>query len=440
MALGGGIFTSTDKPLPGIYHNFVSAAKTLSSMSERGTATVPYFGDWGPVGTVKIVESKDFWKSSKEIFGYDPTHPKMLPWRELFLYAEKVYVYRMGKDSQKAQNKYSTAIYPGKRGNDVKIVIQINADDNTMFDVSTYLDNALVDKQITKDMDGLTDNRYVSWNRNDTEPVLLEEEAGMPLTGGTNGTENVSEYQDFLSAIEGFNFNALCCPSEDAEVNQLFAAFTQRMREENGVKFQTVVWKYPQANYEGVISLENEVTENDYFGRNALVYWTTGIAAGCAVNESNTNRFYNGELQINTDYTQNQLAEFIRDGKFVFHNVGEEARVLEDINTLTSFTEEKGSEFSFNQTIRVLDQTAVDTASIFAQKYLGKVPNDKAGHLSLWNDILRNRQQLQDIRAIEDYDKESLTIESIDKKTVSVQEKIQVINAMAQLYVTTTVE
>lgn len=60
--------------------------------------------------------------------------------------------------------------------------------------------------------------------------------------------------------------------------------------------------------------------------------------------------------------------------------------------------------------------------------------------MSLWNDILRNRQQLQDIRAIEDYDKESLTIESIDKKTVSVQEKIQVINAMAQLYVTTTVE
>mgnify|MGYP006990122454 CR=1 FL=1 len=33
----------------------------------------------------------------------------------------------------------STALYGGTRGNDLNIVIQANADDTTLFDVSTYL-------------------------------------------------------------------------------------------------------------------------------------------------------------------------------------------------------------------------------------------------------------------------------------------------------------
>ena len=39
----------------------------------------------------------------------------------------------------------------------------------------------------------------------------------------------------------------------------------------------------------------------------SLVYWVAGAEAGCAVNKSLTNFKYDGELTINTDYTQAEL-------------------------------------------------------------------------------------------------------------------------------------
>src|SRR5690606_11090987 len=95
-------------------------------------------------------------------------------------------------------------------------------------------------------------------------------------------------------------------------------------------------------------------------------------------------------LDMSETKTQQQLTELLKAGKYVFHRVGEEIRVLEDVNTFTSFTVDKNEDFSMNQVIRVLDQIAIDTANIFNNRYLGKVSNDKAGRISLWNDIVRH--------------------------------------------------
>ena len=53
----------------------------------------------------------------------------------------------------------------------------------------------------------------------------------------------------------------------------------------------------------------------------------------------------------------------------VLHSVGTEVRVLEDINSLVTLTEDKNELFQSNQTIRVLDQIAMDIASLFNTKY-----------------------------------------------------------------------
>lgn len=53
------------------------------------------------------------------------------------------------------------------------------------------------------------------------------------------------------------------------------------------------------------------------------------MIAGCAVNASNTNKKYDGEFTVNTDYTQKQLEKAISDGEFAFHRVGQDIRVLE---------------------------------------------------------------------------------------------------------------
>ena len=125
----------------------------------------------------------------------------------------------------------------------------------------------------------------------------------------------------------------------------------------------------------------------------------------------------------------------------MFHKVDNQAVVLSDINTFVSITDEKSADFSSNQTMRVLDQIANDIALLFAQKYLGKVPNDAAGRISLWNDIVKHHQELQTIRAIENFSPENVQVERGDtKKAVLVTDYVTPVNAMEQLYMTVYVE
>jgi len=173
----------------------------------------------------------------------------------------------------------------------------------------------------------------------------------------------------------------------------------------------------------------------------ALIPWVTGVIGGTAVNKSATNMTYDGEYDVDTDFTQTQLENGIREGSFMFHRVDEAVCVLTDINSFISITDEKSSDFSSNQTIRVLDQIANDIAVLFGKKYLGKVPNDAAGRISLWNDIVKHHTELQDIRAIENFSGENVTVEKGDtKKSVVVTDYVTPVNAMEQLYMTVYVQ
>ena len=226
--------------------------------------------------------------------------------------------------------------------------------------------------------------------------------------------------------------------SKDTATLSLFNAFEKRMRDEMGVKFQLVTYRNP-ADYFGTISVENKVLDAGW-PEASLVYWVTGIEAGCEVNRSCQNRPYNGEFTVDTDYTQSALIEAIQAGKFILHQVGMSVRVLDDINTQVSVSESVGEIFKDNQTIRVIDQIGNDIASLFATKYLGVVPNDNAGRVSLWSDIVKHHEQLQDIRAIENFTDKDVTVAQGDtKKSVVVTDQVTVVNAMSKLYMTVTV-
>lgn len=433
MALGGGNFLTQNKKLPGSYINFASTASASTSLSERGIVAMPLELDWGPQGEVFTVTATEFAKNARAIFGYAYTHEKLCGLRDLFLNSTSGHFYRLGNGGVKASNTYAEALYPGARGNDIRIVIEAGENyttANPVYAISTYIDTGLVDIQTVSGTRELVSNAYVSFKAG----ASLALTAGTPLTGGTNGTVSDGDYQTALDRLESYGFNVLGCPSANATIKQLYAAFTKRMRDEAGVKFQLVVHKYTEADYEGVISVENNDNPD-------IVYWVTGTEAGCAVNKTLTNAVYNGECEVNTDYTQAELEVALGNGQFILHKVGDEVRVLEDINTLATYTSEKGSDFSSNQTIRVLDQVATDIAVLFNDKYLGKIPNDAAGRVSLWNDIVKHHKDLETIRAIEGFEPDNVSVEPGDnKKSVVVTEAITPVSAMSQLYMTVVVE
>ncbi|MBY2486096.1 phage tail sheath family protein [Clostridioides difficile] len=435
MALGGGTFVTQNKILPGAYINFISAKRATSSLSDRGIVAMPIELDWGIDEEVFQVTSDDFEKYSTKFFGYDYTHEKLKGLRDLFKNIRLGYFYKINK-GVKASCSIAIAKYSGIRGNDLKIVVTTNIDDNTKFDVVTLLDNKKVDTQIAKVITDLIDNDYITWKKD----VTLEASAGLVFTGGTNGEEITgAEYQAFLDKIESYSFNALGCLATTLEIKSLFVEFTKRMRDKVGAKFQTVLYKKNDADYEGIVSVENKIKDKDLV-ESSLVYWSTGAIAGCDINKSNTNKRYTGEFDIDVNYTQIQLEEALKTGKFIFHKVGDEVHVLEDINTFVSFTDDKNDDFSSNQSVRVLDQIANDIATLFNTKYQGAVPNDKSGRISFWNDVVKHHEQLQNIRAIEDFKADDVSVEpGNDKKTVVVSDAVKVINAMSKLYMTVSV-
>ena len=433
MALGGGTFVTQNKELPGAYINTVSLATASATLSDRGIATMPLVLDWGVEGAVFEVTNADFQKNSMKIFGYPYNHEKMKGLRDLFKNTSILYTYRLNGGGTKASNTYATAKFGGVRGNSLKVIIQKNVDDDSMFDVKTVMDTTVVDTQTVATSADLVANDFVTW-----KTAELAVTAGVVLEGGADSIVDGAAHQAYLDKIESYSFNSLGVITKEDTIKSLYENFCKRLRDEVGAKFQAVIYQKP-ADFEGVINVKNKVTDEGW-DESCLVYWVTGIAAGCAINKSNTNKVYDGEFTVDVDYTQTQLAKAIKSGEFVLHKVGSNIRVLEDINSLVTTSDTKGDVFKDNQTIRIIDQKANDTAVLFNTKYLGVVPNDAAGRISLWSDIVKLCESMQTIRAIENFNDKDVSVEKGEtKKSVVINDSIEPIGTMTRLYMTTVI-
>lgn len=437
MALGGGTFISQNKVLPGTYINFISAARASAALSDRGITAVPIVLDWGVDGDVFTVEAGDVLSDSLKIFGYSYTAPEMKNIREVFRNARTGLFYKLNdgaKSSITVEPLTATAKYKGVRGNDLRIVVETNIDDMSKKDVKTLLGTNLVDVQTVATIEELVANDFVVF----TGTGAPADTAGADLTGGTNGSVDGSSYQAALDKFEAFGFNTLACPTSDGPTIALFDAYTRRMRDEVGAKFQTIVYR-TTADFEGIISVENTVKDPGA-DAHALVYWVAGAQAAAQINRSNTNKAYDGEYDVDVDYKQSELKAGIQAGKYMMHRVGDQIRVLSDINTFVSFTVDKNKDFSLNQVIRVLDQIANDTAVLFSTRYLGQVQNDAAGRVSFWGDIVTYNRQLETLRAIQNFDPDEIIVEpGADKESVAVSNPVEPVVAMTKLYMTVTV-
>lgn len=346
--LGGGVFVTQNKTLPGSYVNFVSLNYTTSYLGERGVVAIAL-----PLGKSKgnVIELTrlEFVANSSTLLGISADSAKAAPIREIFKNANKLYIYDLGSG---------------------------------------------------------------------------------------DSLETVSSA---ISAFESYEFNILCAYTDVAEDITTYITAIKSWRDELGKKCQLVVYDQTKPDYEGIINVVSTVSDAgapDY----ALVAWVAGAEAGCEISKSCTNMLYNGEYKVVTNKTQTQLEGCINGGQIAFHLVYGEVRLLEDVNSLTTTSSDKGDDFKYNQTIRVIDQIANDIAKLFNTKFLGKIPNNASGRVSLWADIVAHHRELESIEAIENFDSTLLTVEQGNtKKSVVVNDAITVINSMAQLYLTVVV-
>jgi len=435
-ALGGGTFLTQNKVLPGAYINYISVPRASNFFSDRGYATIGLELDWGATGEVITIEPADLQNDSLELLGYSFTDKKMKALRDLMQGAKTLYLYRLNDEGgEKATatigNLTVTAKYKGIRGNDIQIIIEKDVDESSYL-VTTKMGEATISQESIKKLSELKENKVVNFSSSGEE---VETSAGTKLTGGENGKVIGESHSRYLEAIEKYDFNVIGYAGTDETIKLLYKEFMRRMREDEGVKFQLVVYqmKLAQANHKGLINLFNKATDDD--NEAALVYWLTGQEAGCPINRSLTNKIYSGEYEIDTKYKKREAEQALKNGYFFLYERNNEVRVLEDINSFTEFTLYQNVDFSKNQIIRVLDQRAKDAAIIFNKFFLGNVQNNTDGRIGYWNELVRHAGTLSELGAIEDYESKDTTVEKgHEKDAVVVHDYLMPVMAMQKLY------
>ncbi|MCD8089340.1 MAG: phage tail sheath family protein [Clostridiales bacterium] len=427
MAAGGGTFVTENKVLPGAYINFVSKARALGTVGERGTAAFCYSTGWGDGGLISI-SAEDFQTNCLSVLGYEYTDDKMLPLREIFTGASRLLLYN-GMEGTAAEATSGgltvTAVKSGTRGNSITVTINVDVDDENLYVIKTYVDGILADSQTAAGTDDFKTNDFVSLSG------TLSASSGITLSGGEDETFTGNTYSQFLSLIETESFTTVLYDGDDSTTKGLFSSFTKRLRDDEGYKVTCVLYSY-NADHEGVI---NVTTAPE------LVYFTAGQTAGAEINESLTNMAYSGEYELSVGYTKSALKAAISNGEFIYYNDLGTLRVLKDINSLVSVTSDKNSDFQNNQVIRVLDAIGNDVAKTFNDYYLGKVQNDTLGRDIFRSEVIEYCNKLQSMRAIDNFDSDDVTVSKGDEKgDVVVNFYVEPVSAMEKLYMTCIVE
>ena len=419
-------WTVQNKKRPGAYVNFESVNNTIVPLEGNSVVAVIVPNSWGVAGTfVEVDATSDF----RSLFG--KTIDELIPIRETLKGTGKVLVYNGSNDSGSKATVTEDgitveAMYKGVAGNQLHVLFTKQID-NT-FEVSTIFFGKLVDKQMVSGFP--FENEYVKVNG--SFPV---DDKTVTLTGGVDGVMTNNEVEQFLAALDTQEFRCVALHTSVTATKQLVVAKVKKWRDEG--RSIIGVLANVEADYEGIISVANGVTLTDGTKLTAgeCVYFVAGKTAGAGV-LSNTFKTYVGAIDCERK-THAQEDELIDKGQLVFTYRNGKVIILTDINTLTTFTVEKNSDFSKNKLIRTMDTINDNVQYIFTNYFIGQIANDVNGRelfkqriVSDILDVLVNKRALT-------YKAEEIQVEQgVNKDSVIVTLPVVLTDAMEKLYMT----
>ena len=412
--------------------------RPLMQVGDRGIASIPIELNWGATGELIELFSDELLNGdslAKVGFTAFDSESKLV--NLMLQYCYKVLLYRTNTAGAKATKTVgeltATAKYSGTFGNNIIISIVENGDSKD--DTRTFL----------KDFQNyLNNNDFVDFSGTGA----LTANAGIALTGGTNGTAvaKATYYPNYLALLETANFQTFGCPDlEDADntlkANVLTFVKNQRNNEERFI--QGIVANYPAADYEGIISVKNGfVVNGENVTKEEAAAVVAAMTAGANVNESNTNKTITGATDLIGKYTNSQIIDALKGGEFLFTpNSRGEIKVEQDINSLHTFTTEKNYAFSKNRVERVLDEIGTTVKDTWEQSFMGKLNNDADGRDIFKSNLISYFEELQRIGAIQEFaGADDIEImQGADLDVVIVNTWIKPVDSMEKLYFTVNV-
>lgn len=334
------------------------------------------------------------------------------------------------------------ARYFGKFGNRLSMVV--TSDGGSGWIVQTLLDGQAVHSQVVDTTDQLEDNDYVVFDEDTKTPTrALVANTGVSLAGGTDGEAGISNYSDFMDALEVQKFDIVIYDGTDATTKSSFASFVKDLSDNEGAKCQAVMSDYPNPDSECVISVYPQavtLVDGTTLANEQLTWWVGGASAGAKPNESLTYTKYTDAVSVSPLLTSAQQKAAIQAGQLcVFADEGD-IKILTDINCFRTLRVEKGQAFKKNRVIRTIFGICNDIYKAFSAYYIGAVDNDDEGRKSLKAEVLNILNRYQGLRALQNVDAEDVTVlKGVDSDAVVIEIYIQPVDSVEKIYINITI-
>ncbi|WP_125764429.1 phage tail sheath family protein [Companilactobacillus hulinensis] len=471
----GGTWKTQNKRRPGAYINTVGAAQPKQDTSLGRTMLIGNTQlDWGAKGIIELNSNSDF----KALLGAPLSTPEFGALRETLKGALTVLLLN-NNDGTKAEITDDAlpwkfiAKYPGTKGNDLHVSVVKDPNDITRITVSTIYGTEVVDQQVirTTTAQGLVSNDYIDVEFVDdtSEPVasVEPEEGGAEfaatpgqnkleslsssttynLVGGITDPVEVTELMNDALETEQFNVVTAAGFAPDNNIHQLLAQSVQRLRDDEGYKVRAVVPVYEggyEYDYEGVSVVSNGVILQDgtQIDTTTATGYFAGISSATDSSKSLTYSEYPGAVSTYPSLNNEQTVKALNSGWIVFTaKRGGRVVVEQDIDSLTSFSDDKPKSFSKNRVIRTLDDIATDFENVFENTFIGKINNDETGRDLFKANRLAYMQSLVNVGIISVFDSSDLTVEpGEDSDSIVATVAVKPIDSMEKLYMTIVVQ
>ena len=448
----GGTWTVQNKVRPGAYINFVSVPNPVGTLGQRGTVAVGMPMTWGPQGALIHLTGDELLNgNSLAKVGVTAVDTEAsLPYRVALAGCFNALLYRTDVGGTKAtatilaDTLSVSAKYPGTTGNKITVVSLKDKPDVGSFTIQVLVSNLLKESFIITKISDLTalESQFVDFEVLNAE-ATIPETAGTALAGGTNGQVNKEQYSTFWNLLDTKNFQCLAMYDTDPTIAPLIKEKVEVWREKRGKKVQAVIHDYSNADYEGIISVDQGFkTATETVDTTLFPVWVASMVAGAEVNQSLTAAVVEGGVEIINPITEDQIEDALNVGRFVLSYRQDGAVCVEkDINTLHTFTVDKNYAFSKNRVIRCLDEIGNTVALTFNRNYAGKVDNTSVGRNQYKTELISFMDALVNIGAIQNFDGagDITVLPGVAVDAVVVDLTVQPVDSMEKLYMTVNV-
>lgn len=187
---------------------------------------------------------------------------------------------------------------------------------------------------------------------------------------------DTTDYTTVENYLETIKWDYVVFPAIGDAETTAFATWIKGCRDTKDLKVKAVL-PHTVGDHEGIINFDTDdikVSSNTY---TAAQYCSrlAGILAGTPLSQSATYAVLD-EVDDVPHHTKTELNTLIDAGKLVLMNDGEKVKIARAINSLTTVTADKGTDWKKIKIVSIMDQIYQDVKKTYEDYYVGKVPND----------------------------------------------------------------